>query len=149
MNREELKSCLVAAVLALLLVTPLVCVCGCPEAKADYVLSAHLPADQCPPCRAMEPIEDALIARGYDIRRIDATKYEELIRYYHITRFPQYVYVRTTARGDFDSGAPHLVGMQSAGTLARYCYVPATVGTVGIARNAVRAIFSPIPAVVP
>lgn len=124
----------------------------CGSVRADYVLAIHGPG--CIPCMQMAPVEKQLRSLGYDIRTIELTGNADdpnakLAAYYRVTRWPQYIYVRTTARGDFDSGAPHLVGTQTAGQLARYCVTPGVVGVVGAVRSAVRSLFSPIPTVSP
>jgi hypothetical protein len=106
----------------------------------------------------MAPVEAALKARGYDIRQVvfdvdqnfqPVGPNAKLAKYYHICAVPAYVYVHTTSRGDFDSGAPHLVGIKTAGELARYCVAPGVIGVTSAVRGAVRGLFSPLPVVSP
>lgn len=110
---------------------------------ADYVLAFHKPKEQCPPCAAMEPVEDALKAQGYDIRRVMKDERPDLVAYYRVKGVPQYVYVVSTARGDYDSGY-RIRGWCTPGQLRRFCVTPGAVHVGAATRNGLRALFSPV-----
>ncbi len=92
----------------------------------------------------MLPTEAKLRAEKCDIRTIDISdsKYAALVAYYHVSAVPVYIYVRTTAKGDFDSGY-RMLGWQPESRLRRFCSSPG-VATVGSAtKNAVNALLGP------
>ncbi len=135
MTDDDKKETLYAALFALGVIFILVWLCQ--PAKADYVL--EFGATWCGPCQSQKPVVEQVRKEGYDIRPVDFDKRKDLVAYYHITKVPTCVYVLTTARGDFDSGA-RIVGLATAGQLRRFCYAPGVV-TVGAAtRNVVRGV---------
>jgi hypothetical protein len=116
----------------------------CIPVKADYVLAFHLPDSMCQPCREMKPVEAALLTKGCDIRLVDAQdpKNAALVAYYKVRPVPVYIYVISTAKGDFDSGH-RLLGPQSEKVLHQFCISPGLAKVSSVARRLIDAVFDP------
>lgn len=134
--REVLSAICLWVVLAIGCVCAM-CALGCSEARADYVLAFHGP--HCQPCELMVPVETQVRQEGCDVRTVNVEARKDLAAYYRIRRWPTYVYVVSTARGDFDSGC-RIVGRCSAGQLRRFCVMPGLTTFGAAARNVVRAV---------
>ncbi len=132
-----MKPYLIASFVAIIVLTG--------RCRADYVIEFN--AVWCGPCHAQKPIVDQVRAEGCDVRPVDMDKRPDLAKYYRITSVPTCVYVISTARGDFDSGA-RLVGLSTAGQLRRFCVTPNITAIGSAARNAVRAVVNPLAPVI-
>ncbi len=95
-------ACCVFSLLALI-------ACGA-SATADSIL-LEFSSDNCPPCRAMQPIVSELIARGVPVRQVDVQAEPQLAQRYRIRSTPTYVVVQQGRE------VTRLVGAQTAANL--------------------------------
>lgn len=80
------------------------------SASADAVL-LEFSSENCPPCRAMQPIVSELIARGVPVRQVDVQSEPQIVRRYQIRSTPTYVVLRNGRE------VTRLVGAQSVSQL--------------------------------
>ena len=107
------------------------------ECRAHYVIAFH--GDGCQPCEAMKPVEKQLRAEGYDLREINVRQRPDLRAYYGVERWPQYVFVVTTPRGDYYGGG-RIVGQCTAGQLRRLYAIPVATTIGAAARSVIRGV---------
>lgn len=86
-------------------------------ARADCLVAFWSPA--CGPCMQQKPIEQKLIAEGYDIRLVNVQEQPALVRAYRVGRIPCVVYLAETPTGNYE--CDRLVGLQTESTLRQFC----------------------------
>ena len=133
---REIRNALLFAVALFGVLVALSLECRACESKA-YVIAFH--GDGCQPCELMRPVEKQLRTEGYDLREINVRERPDLRAYYGVERWPQYVFVVTTPRGDFYGGG-RIVGQCTAGQLRRLYAIPVATTIGAAARSVIRGV---------